>query len=90
MADEAARLRATQSIVAEAETFKDLRDGLQDGVRAVVVNIQKFPSIQRLAVAAPVWSKMLWRHTKRRWRQTCKSTLILHGRRSSPTTRRVS
>jgi type I restriction enzyme R subunit len=59
VADEAARLRATQSIVAEAETFKDLRDGLQNGVRVVVVNIQKFPSIQRLAVADPTLSKML-------------------------------
>jgi len=59
VADEAARLRATQSIVAEAETFKDLRDGLQNGVRVVVVNIQKFPSIQRLAVVDPVLSKML-------------------------------
>jgi type I restriction enzyme R subunit len=59
VADEAARLRGTQSIVAEAETFKDLRDGLQSGVRVVVVNIQKFPSIQRLAVADPTLSNML-------------------------------
>jgi len=34
VAEEAARLRATQNIVAEAETFKDLRDSLQVGVRA--------------------------------------------------------
>ena len=59
VADEAARLRATQSIVAEAETFKDLRDGLQNGVRVVVVNIQKFPSIQRLSEADPTLSKKL-------------------------------
>ena len=59
VADEAARLRGTQSIVAEAETFKDLRDGLQNGVRVVVVNIQKFPSIQRLTESDPTLSKML-------------------------------
>ncbi|WP_321875942.1 type I restriction enzyme subunit R domain-containing protein [Burkholderia cenocepacia] len=59
VAEEAARLRATQNIVAEAETFKDLRDCLQGGARVVVVNIQKFPSIKRLADADPVLSKLL-------------------------------
>lgn len=59
VAEEAARLRATQNIVAEAETFKDLRDGLQNGMRVVVVNIQKFPSIKRLAEADPALSKLL-------------------------------
>jgi type I restriction enzyme R subunit len=59
VAEEAARLRATQNIVAEAETFKDLRDSLQDGVRVVVVNIQKFPSIKRLAEADPTLAKLL-------------------------------
>lgn len=59
VAEEAARLRATQNIVAEAETFKDLRDSLQDGVRVVVVNIQKFPSIKRLAGADPDLARLL-------------------------------
>ena len=59
VAEEAARLRATQSIVMEAETFKDLRDGLQNGARVVVVNIQKFPSIQRLASDDPALAKLL-------------------------------
>lgn len=59
VAEEAARLRATQNIVAEAETFKDLRDSLQGGVRVVVVNIQKFPSIKRLADADPVLARLL-------------------------------
>lgn len=59
VAEEAARLRATQNIVAEAETFKDLRDSLQDGVRVVVVNIQKFPSIKRLAEADPDLARLL-------------------------------
>lgn len=59
VAEEAARLRATQNIVAEAETFKDLRDSLQDGMRVVVVNIQKFPSIKRLAEADPALAKLL-------------------------------
>lgn len=59
VAEEAARLRATQNIVAEAETFKDLRDSLQNGVRVVVVNIQKFPSIKRLAEADPALAKLL-------------------------------
>ena len=59
VAEEAARLRATQNIVAEAETFKDLRDSLQSGVRVVVVNIQKFPSIKRLADADPALAKLL-------------------------------
>ena len=59
VAEEAARLRATQNIVVEAETFKDLRDGLQDGVRVVVVNIQKFPSIKHLAEADPDLARLL-------------------------------
>lgn len=59
VAEEAARLRATQNIVAEAETFKDLRDSLQGGVRVVVVNIQKFPSIKRLADADPALARLL-------------------------------
>lgn len=59
VAEEAARLRATQNIVAEAETFKDLRGSLQNGVRVVVVNIQKFPSIKRLAEADPALAKLL-------------------------------
>lgn len=59
VAEEAARLRATQNIVAEAETFKDLRDSLQNGVRVVVVNIQKFPSIKRLVEADPALAKLL-------------------------------
>lgn len=59
VAEEAARLRATQNIVAEAESFKDLRDSLQDGARVVVVNIQKFPSIKRLAEADPALAKVL-------------------------------
>lgn len=59
VAEEAARLRATQNIVAEAETFKDLRDGLQQGARVVVVNIQKFPSIRQLAQSDPALAKLL-------------------------------
>jgi len=59
VAQQAARLRSTQNIVAEAETFKDLRDGLHSGVRVVVVNIQKFPSIKRLAEADPALTKLL-------------------------------
>jgi type I restriction enzyme R subunit len=59
VAEEAARLRATQNIVAEAETFQGLREGLQSGVRVVVVNIQKFPSIKRLAEADPALAKLL-------------------------------
>jgi len=59
VAQQAARLRATQNIVAEAETFRDLRDGLQSGARVVVVNIQKFPSIRKLADADPVLAKLL-------------------------------
>lgn len=59
VAEEAARLRATQNIVIEAETFKDLRDGLQNGARVVVVNIQKFPSIRKLAETEPALSKLL-------------------------------
>ncbi len=59
VAEEAARLRATQNIVIEAETFKDLREGLQSGVRVVVVNIQKFPSIKRLAESDPALAKLL-------------------------------
>ncbi|MDD4913343.1 MAG: DEAD/DEAH box helicase family protein [Sideroxydans sp.] len=58
VAEEAARLGATKNIVAEAETFLDLRDGLQNGARVVVVNIQKFPSIKRLAQEDAVLSKL--------------------------------
>lgn len=59
VAEEAARLRATQALVAEAESFKDLRDSLQSGVRVVVVNIQKFPSINRLTQADPLLAGLL-------------------------------
>jgi type I restriction enzyme R subunit len=59
VAKEAARLRATANIVSEADTFKALRDGLQQGVRVVVVNIQKFPSIKRLAQDDPALSQLL-------------------------------
>jgi type I restriction enzyme R subunit len=59
VAEEAARLGATKNIVAEAETFKDLRDGLQNGARVVVVNIQKFPSIKRLAEEDAALAKLL-------------------------------
>ena len=59
VAEEASRLRATKSIVAEAETFAQLRDALKGGARVVVVNIQKFPSIQRLANDDPELSAML-------------------------------
>nr|WP_269744899.1 DEAD/DEAH box helicase family protein [Aromatoleum toluclasticum] len=59
VAEEAARLRATQNIVAEAETFQGLRDGLQHGARVVVVNIQKFPSIKKLAEADPALATLL-------------------------------
>lgn len=59
VAEEAARLGATRDIVAEAETFLDLRNGLQQGARVVVVNIQKFPSIKRLAQDDAALSKLL-------------------------------
>lgn len=59
VAEEASRLRATKSIVAEAETFAQLRHALQGGARVVVVNIQKFPSIQRLAQDDPKLCAML-------------------------------
>ena len=59
VAEEAARLGATKNIVAEAETFQGLRDGLQQGARVVVVNIQKFPSIKRLAQEDAELSKLL-------------------------------
>jgi len=59
VAEEAARLRATQNIVAEAQTFQDLRSSLQNGIRVVVVNIQKFPSIKKLSDADPVLAQLL-------------------------------
>lgn len=59
VAEEASRLRATRSIVAEAETFEQLRVALAGGARVVVVNIQKFPSVQRLANDNPQLSEML-------------------------------
>lgn len=59
VAEEAARLRATQSIVAEARTFQDLRNSLQDGIRVVVVNIQKFPSIKKLVETDPLLANLL-------------------------------
>ena len=59
VAEEASRLRATKSIVAEAETFEQLRIALDGGARVVVVNIQKFPSIQRLATDNPQLSEIL-------------------------------
>lgn len=59
VAEEASRLRATKSIVAEAETFEQLRQALDGGARVVVVNIQKFPSVQRLAKDDPLLSKVL-------------------------------
>ncbi len=49
VAAEAQRTKGVKNIVAEAETFADLRDALDGGARVVVVNIQKFPSIQKLA-----------------------------------------
>ncbi len=59
VAEEASRLRATKSIVAEAETFAQLRHALEGGARVVVVNIQKFPSVQRLAQDDPQLSALL-------------------------------
>ena len=59
VAEEAGRLRATKGIVVEAETFAQLRGALEGSARVVVVNIQKFPSIQRLASDDPELSKML-------------------------------
>ncbi|MGN2437938.1 type I restriction enzyme subunit R domain-containing protein [Pseudomonas syringae] len=59
VAEEASRLRATQSIVAEAQTFQDLRNSLHNGTRVVVVNIQKFPSIKKLADSDPELAKQL-------------------------------
>lgn len=49
VAAEAQRTKGVKNIVAEAETFTGLRDALDGGARVVVVNIQKFPSIQKLA-----------------------------------------
>ncbi len=49
VASEAQRSKGVKNITAEAETFADLRDALDGGARIVVVNIQKFPSIQKLA-----------------------------------------
>lgn len=59
VADEAARLRATKSIVREAKTFRDLREALLADERVVVVNIQKFPSIQRLSEDDPELGSLL-------------------------------
>ena len=36
-----------------------MRDGLQGGARVVVVNIQKFPSIKRLAESDPMLARLL-------------------------------
>jgi type I restriction enzyme, R subunit len=59
VAEEAARLRATKSLVVEAESFADLRGALQGAARVVVVNIQKFPSMKRLAADDAKLSEML-------------------------------
>lgn len=59
VAEEAGRLRATKGIVVEAATFAQLRDALEGSARVVVVNIQKFPSIQRLTSDDPELSKLL-------------------------------
>ena len=59
VAEEAGRLRATKGIVVEAETFSQLRGALDGAARVVVVNIQKFPSIQRLTSDDPELSRLL-------------------------------
>ena len=61
VAEEAGRLRATKEIVAEAETFDQLRSALVGGTRVVVVNIHKFPSVQRLAKDDPALNELLQR-----------------------------
>ena len=59
VAEEASRLRATKEIVVEAETFDQLRTALMGGTRVVVVNIHKFPSVQRLAKEDPDLNQLL-------------------------------
>lgn len=59
VAEEAGRLKATRGIVAEAETFAQLRLALEGGSRVVVVNIQKFPSLKRVAAEDPKLSELM-------------------------------
>lgn len=59
VAEEAGRLRATKGIVTEAESFAQLREGLEGGARVVVVNIQKFPSIKRVTEDEPKLAELL-------------------------------
>jgi type I restriction enzyme R subunit len=59
LADEAGRLKSTRGLVAEAETFAQLRDALEGGKRVVVVNIQKFPSMKRVASDDPKLAELL-------------------------------
>ncbi|WP_322021747.1 MULTISPECIES: type I restriction enzyme subunit R domain-containing protein [unclassified Burkholderia] len=61
VAEEAGRLRATREIVAEARTFKQLRLALIGRTRVVVVNVHKFPSLQRLAGEDPELAELLLR-----------------------------
>lgn len=59
VAEEAGRLRATKGLVMEAESFSDLRAALAGGARVVVVNIQKFPSMKRVAEQDPKLAELL-------------------------------
>lgn len=59
VAQEAGRLKSTRGLVGEAETFSQLRDALEGGARVVVVNIQKFPSVKRVAAEDPKLSALL-------------------------------
>jgi len=59
VAEEAGRLRATKGIVTEAESFAQLRESLEGTARVVVVNIQKFPSMKRVAEEEPKLAELL-------------------------------
>lgn len=59
VADEAGRLKSTRGLAAEAETFAQLRAALEGRSRVVVVNIQKFPSMKRVAADDPKLAELM-------------------------------
>lgn len=59
LAKDAAKLGSTNKIVKEASTFKELREAVDGTTRIVVVNIQKFASMQKLASQDPQLEALL-------------------------------
>jgi type I restriction enzyme, R subunit len=59
LAKDAAKLGSTNKIVKEASTFKELREAVDGTTRIVVVNIQKFASLQKLAAQDPQLDALL-------------------------------